>query len=78
VVTHFRMIVLRCANGVVLFSVTRNKVTDSLVWTCINDSSQGSSPRTNVGYEQLLRDMATKAVALRGQIQQIADLHEVF
>lgn len=71
------MIIIRCANGVALFQITRNKLTDSLAWTCLSDASTGSQPRTPAGWEQLLRDMAQKATSLRGTISQVVDLPEI-
>jgi hypothetical protein len=71
------MIVARCANGVVLFKVQLIKGTDFLEWFCLNDSSTGQQPRTGAGFEQFVRDMATKANSLRGAVQQVVDLPEI-
>lgn len=71
------MILVRCANGPVLFRMKFIRSTDSLWWTCLNDQSSGMQPRTNAGLIQLLQDMSAKAVALHGAVQQIADLSEI-
>lgn len=71
------VIIVRCQNGVVLFTVSRLKEIDSLKWFCLNDKSVGQQPRTSQGLEQLLKDMATKATNLRGSLLQIVDLPEI-
>ena len=71
------MIIFRCQNGLALFRITRDRPSDSLQWHCLTDGSLGEGARTPAGYEQLLKDMATKAVALRGSILQVLDLSEL-
>jgi hypothetical protein len=71
------MIIARCQNGVVLFKIVRIKQIDSLEWLCLNDNSSGQQPRTPSGYEQFIRDMAQKAVSLRGTLLQVTELSEV-
>lgn len=71
------MIILRCANGVALFRIRTQKQGDELIWLCLTDGSSGSQPRTSSGIEQALKDMVSKAQALRGPVQQIVDLLEL-
>lgn len=71
------MIVVRCATGIALFQVTKSRIDDTITWTCLNDNATETQPRTNVGFEAFLRDLALHAVALRGAISNIIDLPEV-
>jgi chemotaxis signal transduction protein len=71
------VIVARCQNGVVLFRISEIKEVDGLEWRCLNDDSVGQQPRTGGGLEQFIRDMAAKAVTLRGTVLQVIELSEI-
>lgn len=72
------MIIIRCTSGVVGFKINYVRETDSLRWTCVNDSTSGTELRTAQGYQSLLTDIETKAVALKGAVQRVVDIPEIF
>ena len=71
------VIIARCQNGIVLFTVDVIKGTNFIEWKCLNDGSTDQQPRTAAGLEQFVRDMASKANTLRGTVQQVVDLPEI-
>lgn len=71
------MIIIRCANGIALFKITRLPKTDSLQWQSLADGAVHSSPRTPTGWQDFLSTMAQKAITLNGAITHIVDLPEM-
>lgn len=72
------MIILKCANGYVGFTITRQSEADTLTWHCVNDSSTQTTPRTPAGLQQLITTAVGHAVALQGAFQELWDIPEIF
>lgn len=68
------MIVIRCTNGPVFFRIARLRKTDEFGWKCLNDNATGTAPHSDTGRIQLLQDIVTHAVALRGNALQMFEL----
>lgn len=69
------MIVVRCTNGAVLFAISHRDGITPRVLTCINDGLRFTLDRqSRAAYLASLETAVAHAVALKGAIQQVAQL----
>ncbi len=70
-----RLIIVRCANGVVVFRSMPRPTFHGIIVHCLNDGAQVRLPVPPISnIEAALEAMATHAVALKGAIQQVFEL----
>jgi len=67
------VLVVRCANGVVVWSPRKN-ADRTVSWVCLRDNFVVAQAGSLAGVEQQLSAMAQHSVALSGAIQQVVEL----
>lgn len=68
-------IIVRCANGVVLFLPSQRASFPGLIMTCLNDNTLIVEQSANAaGVKSMLSAMLAKAVALEGAVVQVVQL----